>query len=199
MSQASAGADQVPSIRFIGPISILSFLSSFELECDTNGVYEGASFWLLYFFMRLPAAAALNARIALRLKSPERQTEGTIRLHFKAINNLLKSYAKDDMITETDADMKQFTQLSKTLPTVCAEALFNNIFRWNMVHDQYGLNGIFIECLREFICRNMHTYCRSEKTATVRYPSTTEHTQYRSSPSSPQAGQPTRKYRTSWR
>lgn len=47
------------------PISIIPFLSSFKLACDTNGIHEIAAMWLLHFFLEKQAAAVVNSRIAL--------------------------------------------------------------------------------------------------------------------------------------
>lgn len=34
------------------PSPILGFLKNFKLNCDTNGIYEGAAMWLILFFMK---------------------------------------------------------------------------------------------------------------------------------------------------
>lgn len=61
------------------PISILFFISLFQLVCDTYIIHEGAAMWLLHFFMKKRAAAALNPRTALRSKSSRRRNiEGTL-------------------------------------------------------------------------------------------------------------------------
>lgn len=45
----------------------ISVLFAFKLECDTNSVQEGATLWLLHFYM-VPPAAALKGHIELRSK-----------------------------------------------------------------------------------------------------------------------------------
>lgn len=43
-------------------ISIISFLSTFKLACDTNGTHKDSAIRLLHFFMKKPAAVYLNSR-----------------------------------------------------------------------------------------------------------------------------------------
>lgn len=66
--------------------------------------------------MKQPAAAALNARIALNLKLHKRQKEGTETSCCKAVNCLLVSYAMNDLIAETDASIIRFTHLLNKSP-----------------------------------------------------------------------------------
>lgn len=77
----------------LDPILIISFLLSFRLACDTNGLNEGATVWLLHFFLERPSASTVSAPIALRSKSFKRHIEGTGNSHCGAPNYLLQSYA----------------------------------------------------------------------------------------------------------
>lgn len=149
------------------PISIISFLSAFKLACDTNGVHEGAAMWLLHFFMKKPAAAALNSRISLPSKSHRRHKEGTLTTYCEVVNYLLETYATDDVIAETDAEILRFTQPPTKSPTEYAEALWNKALRCDRVYDEYVLKGIFIEGLHESIRHSMRSYWGSRKNATV--------------------------------
>lgn len=48
-------------------VSIIASFYSFKLACDMNGLHERAVMWLLHFFMKKLAAAALNSTVALRV------------------------------------------------------------------------------------------------------------------------------------
>lgn len=45
-------------------ISIIGFLSAYDLGCDKGGVCEGAALWLQKFSLKRAATSALNAHIA---------------------------------------------------------------------------------------------------------------------------------------
>lgn len=96
-------------LDFFDPISIVSFLSSFKLACATDSVHEGAAVQFLSFFVKHPAAAALNTQ---RCKSHRHHGEGTVYLHSEADNYLLKKCATDDVIVETDGNKMRFMKLS---------------------------------------------------------------------------------------
>lgn len=46
------------------PMSIIGFLKNFKLACDTDGVHEGASMWLLHFVVNKTASAVVNTRLS---------------------------------------------------------------------------------------------------------------------------------------
>lgn len=77
------------------PITI-NFISSFEWSCDMTCVYEESTL-LLDFLIKWPATAALNALIALRSKSHNRDMEGTISSYCDAVWYLFDTYATDDI------------------------------------------------------------------------------------------------------
>lgn len=95
--------------------------------------------------MKCPTAAAPSTFLAFRSVSHRRQKEGTVTTYFEAANYLLDTFAIDDVITEIDADMMCFTQLSKKRPTGHTEALWDKALRCNSVQDAYKLKGVFIE------------------------------------------------------
>lgn len=61
----------------VNPISIVSFLSATGLVRYKNGVHEQGALRLFHLFMKRPAAAMLNARVALNLdlQSVKRRTQ----------------------------------------------------------------------------------------------------------------------------
>lgn len=73
------------------PLSILSFLFGLNVTYDRDGVQDESVLWLLQYFMKRPAPAALIACIALKLKSHTRQKDGTITLYNEAVNYLLET------------------------------------------------------------------------------------------------------------
>lgn len=81
--------------------------------------------------MKHPAFAALDAWMALKLKSYKRQKEGSVTLHFEVLNYSLKPYASDEIIAEKDADMMRLPQLSNKSSMEYMEALWNKPLRSN--------------------------------------------------------------------
>lgn len=59
--------------------------------------------------MQGPAAAAINARITVKSKTPQHQKEVTVTSYYEAIQYILETYATDILIVETDADTMRFT------------------------------------------------------------------------------------------
>lgn len=99
---------------------------------------------LVTCFHKGPASVALNARITLRSETQSLQKEGTVTSYYEAVNYLLETYATDDVITKTDADMMSFTQPSSKLPTECAEALWNIALRCEQAYDEYEPKGFLL-------------------------------------------------------
>lgn len=155
MDQKFAGPNPVAIVQFAGPISVVRFLSSFKLVCNRNGVHVGAALWLLHCFLKRPTAAALKDCIALPSKMHRRHKEFTVTSYRKVVNCLLETYATDDLIGKTDADIMRFPQESNKLPTEYAEALWKKALRCNRFYDESVLKGIFIEGLPSSIHHSM--------------------------------------------
>lgn len=88
-------------------MSVFGFLFAFQLAYDTNGVHEGASLWLLHFFLRCPITAALKAPFALRSKPRKWQKEYTVTLNCERVNHLFEKDETDVLIAERDVDIIQ--------------------------------------------------------------------------------------------
>lgn len=69
-----------------------------------------------YTFMKCPVAA-LKARIPLKPKFHKAQKQGTVASYCETVFYLLKTYANDNVITETGAYKMSSTQLCNKLPT----------------------------------------------------------------------------------
>lgn len=117
-------------------ISVTSFSSAFKLVCERNGLDEEAALWLLFFFMKRPAAARLDARVALRSKSHRRHKEGKVMTYCDALNYLVEAYATDDVVVQTDTDIMRFSQPSIKFPTENEELLLNDALRGHRVYDE---------------------------------------------------------------
>lgn len=72
--------------------------------------------------MKWPATA-LNRHTAHQSMSHKRQAEGIVYLYSEAANYLFETYAEDDIIADTDADMMHFTKPSRTVPEKYVNAL----------------------------------------------------------------------------
>lgn len=107
-------------LDFLDPVSILSWVFAFRLQCYTIGGHEESGLRLLYFFITRFAAKVLNTCIAEKSKTHKRQKVDTGTSYCEAVYYLLETYEMDDKTSRTAADMRQFTQLSNKSPTVYA-------------------------------------------------------------------------------
>lgn len=167
MAYAPAGAEQVPNSRMSGPVFILSFCPSLKLACGMNTVHDVATLWLLYFFMKSPAAASLNACIALKLKFHRSQSEGTVTSSCAAIHKLLETYTTEGIIADTNINMMTITQVQNGSPTEHVEALWNKALQRDRVYDEYVLKRIFIEWVSESTSPSNITYWGLKRNAIV--------------------------------
>lgn len=107
----------------LDPIFIISFLSAFKPAFDMNGVHERDVPWWIHLFMKRPVAAELSDCIALCLNSPRRKEEGTVTSYCEAVFHLGETWATDEVIAKTNADMMCFTQPLNKATMEYAEAL----------------------------------------------------------------------------
>lgn len=73
--------------------------------------------WQLHFFMKKPAAATprSSSRMALPSTLHKRHKGGPLTSYCEIATSLLESYFTDDVIAETDAKIKRYTQsMNKT-------------------------------------------------------------------------------------
>lgn len=71
----------------------------------------------LNLFIKKPASAALNSRIAPPSMSTERQKDGTLTNYCEGVSHVLETNATDDSITKMDAEIIFYTQPSNMAPT----------------------------------------------------------------------------------
>lgn len=113
-------------------ITILPFLQTFKRECDVLRIHEGAAMWLLPTYLRDPAKATLQSRMARRgTKAP-----GSLTTYSQVINNLLGTYAADDIVAMAEAEVTRCVQGDR-MTSVEFEALLwkkalkcGSVFRW---------------------------------------------------------------------
>lgn len=79
------------------------------MACDNDVVQEGAMIWLLAFLMKKTASAALTTRLSLKDRlSHNSIKESMIKSYLKVLNQLLQTYATDDVIAEADTNTVRF-------------------------------------------------------------------------------------------
>lgn len=74
-------------------------------------------------FMKSPAAVTLNICPVFRSNCHKLQRKSTVSSYCKAVNYRLETYATDDVIAKTEADVMRFTQPANEPPTEYAETL----------------------------------------------------------------------------
>lgn len=87
------------------PISIIGFLSTFLLACDTNSLHESAAMWILPFFVknalativnsRMSAADSINLVVASVNSTEQLIQKNLLRSHSELVNCLLKKFSND--------------------------------------------------------------------------------------------------------
>lgn len=95
--------------------------------------------------MKRPTAAGFNARVIWKSEWHKHQKEGTVTSYCAAVSHFCKTYDKDDIIAETDANMIKFTQSSNESPTEYAEAMWNKALRFDRVYDKCVLKAILLK------------------------------------------------------
>lgn len=67
----------------------MGFWNAFKIAGDNNGLLHGAVTWLLPYFIKTLAAAALTARFPVKLKSSKYSVkEGVLTVYCQVVNHL---------------------------------------------------------------------------------------------------------------
>lgn len=91
------------------PISIINFLVTSKQACDSNGIHEGATVWLVKHFVNKSTVASLAPRVFLN-SNLSCKREGMLSSWKEVVNHLLETYATDDVIVETKTDLQKSNQ-----------------------------------------------------------------------------------------
>lgn len=99
-------------------VTILSLLGQFKRACDFNKVSKDVVTWVLSFHMAKSPATLLVFRIAPNneVDSPvpvRQKNEGQERIYtyIEAVNNLLNSYATDNVFEKASMEIKFFKKI----------------------------------------------------------------------------------------
>lgn len=92
--------------------------------------------WLLHFFMRHSTEAALNILHSALVQVAQAPKRSYKTSHYEAVNYLLETCVKDDVIAEMVADMMHFIHPSNKSPTKYAEAFLNWVVRFHRVYNE---------------------------------------------------------------
>lgn len=117
--------------------------------------------------MNQSAATSLGTCIGLQWKWHKRQNDGTVVLYCKAINLVLQTCTKDDVIAENDTALMSFTQRSGNSPTEYHESHEIRPDEVTVCKKRIYLNAIFIDVLPEFMHQGMQSHLGINGNATV--------------------------------
>lgn len=88
------------------PIAIFAFLQKCRRDFDILRIHEGSAMWVLTQFMRDSARATLQIRMAREvLKTPR-----SLTTYCQVINNLLSTYAADDIVSQAESKVPRCAQ-----------------------------------------------------------------------------------------
>lgn len=80
---------------------------------------------------------------------------------------MLETYAKKDVISETDAKIIRFTQPPNQNSIKYAELLWVKSFRYDRVFDENVPRGKFMEGIQDSTCQSLRSFSVSNKHAHV--------------------------------
>lgn len=148
----------------IDPLSVSGLLSAFDMAWHNMAIPEGTAMWLVPSFLKLVAAAALWARLALKIKSSRRKyKEGVLKECSRLVVNYLpESYATDDVITEAGNNILHFMQPMNSMALPFVDALWITMIGVLQVDDDYVLIGTLIDGRSRF-----DTACESSRCTTT--------------------------------
>lgn len=138
---------KTPMVDSSDPIRILSFLSAFQMACDTNGVHKHASIWFLHFFTIKSAWDAIKAGTCLPSSIWLRQ-QGKWTSYCQVVNYLLAAYAPEDIIARSYMEFMNFEKPNNQSAMECAQTLRTKAVCCRPVCDEYRLKWMFIEGVR---------------------------------------------------
>lgn len=90
------------------PITIMSFLSTFETAYDANDIQEGEKMWLFQYYVMKTPKVVLTAR--LTTKGSRRKNRGKSASYPKVVKYLLLTYETEEVITEADGQPTHYRQ-----------------------------------------------------------------------------------------
>lgn len=94
------------------PISIVGFLATFKIPCDTNKIHERAAMWVLRHFVKETLANVLNSHmcaeersvlIAASVQNKEVRPLKLLQSYPEFVNYLWKKFATEHAIAENNA------------------------------------------------------------------------------------------------
>lgn len=127
---------------------------------------------LFHLFMNKTASTMLNARICAEGtdKKYRRSASGETRFftsYSQVVRFLLKKYSGDEVIAETEFEIKHSAQLSSMTPFKYAEELESKTFLCEEVYQKCIFNLIFIKGLNVSILHSMQEFWDSKKDASL--------------------------------
>lgn len=150
------------------PISINGFLKNDMLACDTNGVHEGATMWLFHFCMNKTALTVRNPRLRDDNKNTKYCQSANCKRRYlttspRVFNFLLKKYATDEVVAETESEILLFARPTNIMPFYHAEELVTKTLCCGVVKEDTALKKILIEGLGASTRHSMRKYWGNKK------------------------------------
>ena len=130
------------------PIRILDFLASFRRACDGMGVHEGAALFLFAYFLKgIPENDLVNRIQSDPGKNPTHRTrrEDILTSYCQVVNYLLRTYADNQTISNTNAEIVRLTQRDDQSPIAFKNYLWQKMTRCGCVYSQDQMINYFTE------------------------------------------------------
>lgn len=104
----------------LDPISIIGFLSIYNLAYNTNGVREVVEIWLFNFFMDKLSSAVLNTSLGFKQAAQTRlsfaRKTALLSKYPRVVGYSLRSYATYENIADTENEILLFPQPPNKTP-----------------------------------------------------------------------------------
>ena len=155
------------------PITVLGFLARYKDACDKNEISEGAALWAVQFFLKGQAGALVKSRLAGQTMAMDSERGELLTCYKELVNFLLHTYATDDVMAETVADVEGLKQSTSMTETGFSDELWRRALRCGTVFSSRRIRGYFVEGVLPAIRTQLRDYAARHPYATyesiVRY------------------------------
>lgn len=148
------------------PISIICFLVTFEVACNSNETHEGAAMWIFQYYVHENFEKALNshmyaeswlAPLTASVQIEWHRSGRTLRPCPETVKYPLRKYVSDQAVPEHDASILQYVRQASITPQQCADVLTSKMCKVADVYDEGVLNDLFTELVEQSIRYSFRT------------------------------------------
>lgn len=126
------------------PISIIGFVCSFKIVCDTKEIHDRAEMWLFHFFTKESASSALRMCLTSKHKARTKVTfskRTTLpTTYLQVMSYWQRTYATNEKNADTENELTTFIKPPNETPSQYAVEPVAKTIRCGDVHEEQDLN-----------------------------------------------------------